>query len=66
MEVAKAYVPDESPLLWTEDSISVDLLSETWRRSRCGATEFARPRSSSGLVGRDVQVIAEWVALHTK
>lgn len=65
VEVAKAYVPDEAPLLWTEDSMSVDLLSETWRRSRSSPTEFVRPRPSTGLVQKDVQAITQWVALHT-
>ncbi len=65
VQVAKAYVRDDAPLLWTEDSLTVDMLSENWRRSRSGSTEFVRPRPSSGLVCREVQGIAEWVRRHT-
>ena len=66
VQVAKAFVCDEAPLLWTEDSLTVDVLSESWRRSRSGPTEFVRPRPSSGLVRREVQAISEWVRRHTK
>jgi len=66
VQVAKAYVCDEAPLLWTEDSLAVDMLSESWRRSRSGSTEFVRPRSNSVLARREVRAIADWVRRHTK
>lgn len=64
VEVAKAFVPEEAPLLWTEDTLSVDLLSETWRRRRPGPSTFIRPRPPTGLVQREIREIREWIDLH--
>lgn len=63
--VAKAYVPGGAPLLWTEDSLSIDLLSESWRRARTAATTLIRPRGATGLIQREVRTIREWISDHT-
>lgn len=60
-EVVRAFVPDDAPLLWTDDALSVDFLSETWRRTRAGTTTFIRPRQGTGLVQREVRQIREWI-----
>ena len=62
LAVAKAAVPDDAPLLWTEDALSVDMLSESWRRSRTAPTTFLRPHPAQGLIPRDVRAIGEWIA----
>jgi hypothetical protein len=64
VDVAKACVPDEVPLLWTEDSPGINLLSETWRSSRRGPTKFIQPRTATGLVQREIREIREWIARH--
>ena len=64
VDVAKACVPDEVPLLWTEDSLAVNLLSETWRSSRRGPTPFIQPRTATGLVQREIREIRAWIARH--
>ena len=64
VDVAKACVPDEVPLLWTEDSLAVNLLSETWRSSRRGPTTFIQPRTATGLVQREIREIRAWIARH--
>lgn len=61
VEVAKAYVPDDAPLLWTEDEMRVDMLSESWRRSRSAATTFIRPHPAQGLIARDIAEITAWI-----
>lgn len=60
--VAGAAVPDDAPLLWTEDALSVDMLSERWRRTRTAPTTFLRPHPAQGLIPRDVRTIREWIA----
>lgn len=60
--VAKATVPGDAALLWTEDALSVDMLSESWRKSRTAPTTFVRPHPAQGLIPRDVRVIREWIA----
>jgi len=64
VDVAKAWVPDEVPLLWTEDSLGINLLSEMWRSSRRGPTTFIQPRTVTGLVQREISEIREWIARH--
>lgn len=65
MEVAKAYVADDAPLLWTEDALSIDMLSESWRLARNGATNFIRPHPTQGLIAKDIAAIREWIADHS-
>lgn len=60
--VARAAVPDDAPLLWTEDALSVDMLSESWRRARTVPTMFVRPHPAQGLIPRDVRAVREWIA----
>lgn len=64
VEVAKAYVPADATLLWTEDSLTVDVLSESWRRSRTASTTLIRPRPATGLVSRQVNEIRTWISIH--
>lgn len=61
VEVAKAYVPDDAPLLWTEDEFTVDVMSESWRRARKAPTTFLRPHLMQGLVKKHVTEIREWI-----
>ncbi|BBX82196.1 hypothetical protein [Mycolicibacterium aubagnense] len=62
--VARAFVPAGAALLWTEDSLTVDLLSESWRRSRTAPTTLIRPRPATGLISREVNEIREWIHTH--
>lgn len=62
--VAKAAVAEDAPLLWTEDALSVDMLSESWRRARSAPTVFVRPHPAQGLIPRDVRAVREWITDH--
>ena len=62
--VAKAAVPDDAPLLWTEDELRVDMLSEAWRRSRSASTTYIRPNPLTGLIRRDIAAIRAWIDEH--
>jgi len=64
-EVAKAFVPDGVPLLWTDDSVGVEIYSGEWRSNRSGPTSFIRPRPATGLVKRDISAIQDWIAQHS-
>lgn len=60
---AKAYVPDEAPLLWTDDAAYlVGGMSAAWRWRRAAETRVIAPRPASGLGPRDVAKIREWIA----
>lgn len=61
VEVAKAFVPEGVPLLWTDDAVSIDMLSQSWRRNRDGPTTFIRPRQATGLAQREVREIKDWI-----
>lgn len=65
VQVARAFVPADAALLWTEDSLTVDLLSETWRRLRTASTTLIRPRPATGLISREVIAIREWISTYT-
>lgn len=60
--VAEAFVPEDAPLLWTDDARSVDLISQAWRGERRGPSVFIRPRPTSGLVQQQVRQIHDWIA----
>lgn len=62
--VARAAVPSAAALLWTEDALSVDMLSEGWRNSRTATTTFIRPHPAQGLIRRDIATIRDWVRKH--
>lgn len=64
IEAAKAFVPDDVPLLWTDDSASIEIHSAGWRNNRSGPTAFIRPRPAAGLVKREISMIRDWIAQH--
>lgn len=66
VEVAKVFVADEVPLLWTDDSVGVEINSVGWRGNRSGPTVFIRPRPATGLVRREIAAIRSWIAQHTE
>lgn len=59
--VAKAFVPEGVPLLWTDDALNIDMLSAPWRRNRTGPTTFIRPRQATGFVQREIHEIDGWI-----
>lgn len=65
-EVARAYVPDDAPLLWTDDSYWIMSWSKevpAWVSKRGAPTELIQPTETLGLVQRQVRAIREWIDL---
>lgn len=63
--VARALLPDDVPLLWTDDNLHFFLLREdrSWLDSRKGSSELIAPSSSLGLSRKQVKSIREWIDL---
>ena len=62
VECAKAYVPEEARLLWTDDAEWLTTGDNAdWLRRRRGPVEAISPAPSAGLIPRDVRRIREWL-----
>lgn len=68
MDVFLGLVPDDVPVLWTDDHLDAILyryIDKTRVTSRKGGTTLIAPRENIGLSQRQVREIREWVDEHT-
>lgn len=70
VNAAMATVPDDAPLLWTDDHLHTRLLreklSKDWIANRAGDTTVISPNKRVGVTPRDVRTIREWIAKVTR
>lgn len=66
--VARALLPDDVPLLWTDDNLDWFLRREdrAWLTSRKGSVELIMPTPSLGLSRKQVRAIHEWIDWATR